>query len=66
MAIEMIPYLANCEMKHFIQVVSDKKLLKHLQKQVARLEAELRSPDPKSSPSIKSLLVEKDLKIQQV
>lgn len=31
--------------------------MKHLQKEVARLEAELRTPDPSS---------EKDLKIQQV
>lgn len=39
------------------QVVSDKQLVKHLQKEVARLEAELRTPDPKK---------EKDFKIQQV
>ncbi|KAA8541282.1 hypothetical protein F0562_025245 [Nyssa sinensis] len=38
-------------------VVSDKQLVKHLQKEVARLEAELRTPDP---------LHEKDLKIQQM
>ncbi|TQD90657.1 hypothetical protein C1H46_023804 [Malus baccata] len=38
-------------------VVSDKQLVKHLQKEVARLEAELRTPDP---------LREKELKIQQV
>ncbi|KAL4012645.1 hypothetical protein IC575_029754 [Cucumis melo] len=38
-------------------VVSDKQLVKHLQKEVARLEAELRTPDPKR---------EKDLKIQQM
>ncbi|XP_022736841.1 kinesin-like protein NACK1 [Durio zibethinus] len=38
-------------------VVSDKQLVKHLQKEVARLEAELRTPDPSS---------EKDLKIQQM
>ncbi|GKV43274.1 hypothetical protein SLEP1_g50588 [Rubroshorea leprosula] len=38
-------------------VVSDKQLVKHLQKEVARLEAELRTPDPSK---------EKDLKIQQM
>ncbi|TYI18272.1 hypothetical protein ES332_A07G077900v1 [Gossypium tomentosum] len=38
-------------------VVSDKQLVKHLQKEVARLEAELRTPD---------LSREKDLKIQQM
>ncbi|KAJ7975156.1 Kinesin-like protein [Quillaja saponaria] len=38
-------------------VVSDKQLVKHLQKEVARLEAELRTPDPPK---------EKDLKIQQM
>ncbi|KAB1212489.1 Kinesin-like protein NACK1 [Morella rubra] len=38
-------------------VVSDKQLVKHLQKEVARLEAELRTPDPAK---------EKDMKIQQM
>ncbi|GMP33009.1 hypothetical protein CsSME_00006518 [Camellia sinensis var. sinensis] len=38
-------------------VVSDKQMVKHLQKEVARLEAELRTPDP---------LNEKDRKIQQM
>ncbi|KAJ1430584.1 P-loop containing nucleoside triphosphate hydrolase [Sesbania bispinosa] len=38
-------------------VVSDKKLVKHLQKEVARLEAELQTPDQSR---------EKDLKIQQM
>ncbi|GMN46389.1 hypothetical protein TIFTF001_015580 [Ficus carica] len=38
-------------------VVSDKQLVKHLQKEVARLEAELRTPDPSR---------EKDLKIQKM
>ncbi|KAK2988576.1 hypothetical protein RJ640_001510 [Escallonia rubra] len=38
-------------------VVSDKQLVKHLQKEVARLEAELRTPDPAT---------EKDNKIQQM
>lgn len=43
--------------KNFDQVVPDKQLVKHLQKEVARLEAELRTPDPSN---------EKDWKIQQV
>ncbi|KAI8553262.1 hypothetical protein RHMOL_Rhmol05G0002000 [Rhododendron molle] len=47
-------------------VVADKKLVKHLQKEVARLEAELRSPEPSSSSCVKTLLMEKDLKIQQM
>ncbi|KAE8662086.1 Kinesin-like protein NACK1 [Hibiscus syriacus] len=38
-------------------VVSNKQLVKHLQKEVARLEAELRTPDPSR---------EKDLKIQEM
>ncbi|WVZ14830.1 hypothetical protein V8G54_012396 [Vigna mungo] len=38
-------------------VVSDKQLVKHLQKEVARLEAVLRTPDPSN---------EKDWKIQQM
>ncbi|KAM6569216.1 hypothetical protein CsatB_017201 [Cannabis sativa] len=38
-------------------VVSDKQLVRHLQKEVARLEAELRTPDPAR---------EKDMKIQQM
>ncbi|XP_015572973.1 kinesin-like protein NACK2 isoform X2 [Ricinus communis] len=46
-------------------VVADKSLVKHLQKEVARLEAELRSPEPSSS-CLKSILMEKDLKIEQM
>ncbi|XP_047339267.1 kinesin-like protein NACK1 [Impatiens glandulifera] len=42
---------------HVNMVVSDKQLVKHLQKEVARLEAELRIPD---------IANEKDLKIQQL
>ncbi|KAK4844775.1 hypothetical protein QYF36_024310 [Acer negundo] len=42
---------------HVNMVVSDKQLVKHLQKEVARLEAELRTPDPSR---------EKDMKIQQM
>ncbi|KAK3213324.1 hypothetical protein Dsin_018030 [Dipteronia sinensis] len=44
-------------------VVSDKRLVKHLQKEVARLEAVLRSPDPSC---LRSLLEEKESKIQQM
>ncbi|XP_038876532.1 kinesin-like protein NACK2 [Benincasa hispida] len=46
-------------------VVSDNRLLKHLQSEVARLEAELKSPEM-SSPCLQSLLLEKDKKIQQM
>jgi centromeric protein E len=48
----------------FIQVVSDKQLVKHLQTEVARLEAELRTPDRGSSTDI--LVMERDRKIRQV
>ncbi|PON66062.1 Kinesin-like protein [Parasponia andersonii] len=47
-------------------VVSDKRLVKHLQKEVARLEAELRSPEPSSFSCLRSLIAEKDLKIEQM
>ncbi|XP_057506273.1 kinesin-like protein NACK2 [Actinidia eriantha] len=47
-------------------VVADKKLVKHLQKEVARLEAELRSPEPSSSSCLRTQLMEKDMKIQQM
>ncbi|GAB4853690.1 Kinesin-like protein nack2 [Ancistrocladus abbreviatus] len=48
-------------------VVSDQQLVKHLQEEVARLEAELQSPEPSSSSScLRVLLREKDLKIQQM
>ncbi|XP_054820840.1 kinesin-like protein KIN-7B isoform X2 [Prosopis cineraria] len=47
-------------------IVSDKSLLKHLQKEVARLEEELRSPELTSSSCLRSLLAEKELKIQQM
>ncbi|CAK9159255.1 unnamed protein product [Ilex paraguariensis] len=47
-------------------VVAEKKLVKHLQKEVARLEAELQSPEPSSSSCLRSLLMEKDLKIRQM
>lgn len=47
-------------------VVSDKTLVRQLQKEVARLEGELRSPDLSSHSCIKSLLAEKELKIKQM
>ncbi|KAL0722492.1 hypothetical protein Bca4012_037091 [Brassica carinata] len=47
-------------------VVSEKLLLKHLQQKVAKLESELRSPESSSSTCLKSLLVEKEMKIQQM
>ncbi|KAK3013608.1 hypothetical protein RJ639_009311 [Escallonia herrerae] len=47
-------------------VVADKQLVKHLQNEVARLEAELRSPEPSSSLCLRSLLMEKEQKIQQM
>ncbi|KAI6679792.1 hypothetical protein NL676_033673 [Syzygium grande] len=46
--------------------ISEKKLVKHLQKEVARLEAELRSPDLSSSSRLTALLREKDMKIQEM
>ncbi|WCJ42859.1 Kinesin-like protein KIN-7B [Euphorbia peplus] len=46
-------------------VVADKSIVKQLQKEVARLEAELRSPELSSS-SLKTLLIEKDMKIEQM
>lgn len=48
------------------QVVTDQQLVKHLQQEVARLEAELKSPVPTSSSALKALLVEKNVKIQKV
>ncbi|KAI3443509.1 hypothetical protein Pfo_000174 [Paulownia fortunei] len=47
-------------------VVEKKQLVKQLQQEVARLEAELRSPEPSASSCLRSLLREKDLKIQQM
>ncbi|CBI25138.3 unnamed protein product, partial [Vitis vinifera] len=57
--------ISDKELTH-LQVVPGKKLVKHLQKEVARLEAELRSPEPSSFACLRTLLMEKDLKIQQV
>ncbi|KAK1643914.1 hypothetical protein QYE76_061719 [Lolium multiflorum] len=45
-------------------VISDKQLVKHLQTEVARLEAELRTPDRAGSSEI--LIMEKDEKIRQL
>ncbi|XP_020099000.1 kinesin-like protein KIN-7A [Ananas comosus] len=45
-------------------VVSDKQLVKHLQKEVARLEAELRTPE--SSSCSETLLMEKEMKIKKM
>ncbi|KAM6583673.1 hypothetical protein CsatB_010675 [Cannabis sativa] len=47
-------------------VVADKRLVKHLQKEVARLEAELRSPEPFSFSCLRSVIAEKDMKIEQM
>ncbi|KAH8510634.1 hypothetical protein H0E87_008250 [Populus deltoides] len=48
-------------------VMSDKALVKHLQKEVARLESELRSPAPASSTcDYVSLLRKRDLQIQKM
>ncbi|KAJ4831196.1 Kinesin-like protein nack2 [Turnera subulata] len=51
---------------HVNMVVSEKRLVKHLQKEVARLEAELRSPEPSSASHLKSLLMEKNIKIEKM
>lgn len=40
--------------------------MKHLQQEVARLEAELRSPEPSAHSCLRSLIEEKDMKIQEV
>ncbi|XP_068641151.1 kinesin-like protein NACK1 [Aristolochia californica] len=47
-------------------VVSEKQLVKQLQKEVARLEAELRTPEPSSASCSEVLIKEKDLKIQEM
>ncbi|XWS70127.1 hypothetical protein CRYUN_Cryun03dG0022500 [Craigia yunnanensis] len=51
---------------HVNMVISDKRLVKHLKKEVARLEAKLQSPEPSSASCLKSLLMEKELKIQEM
>lgn len=47
-------------------VVADKQMVKHLQKEVTRLKAELLSPEPSSSKCLRSLLLEKEQKIEQM
>ncbi len=47
-------------------MVSDKVLVKQLQKEVARLEAELRIPEGNENCSSDALLHAKDLQIQKV
>lgn len=48
-------------------VMSDKALVKHLQKELARLESELRTPGPTSSSfDYGSLIRKKDLQIEKV
>ncbi|XP_019054129.1 PREDICTED: kinesin-like protein NACK1 isoform X2 [Nelumbo nucifera] len=47
-------------------VVSDKQLVIHLQKEVARLEAELRTPEPSARLDSDALSKEKDLKIHEM
>lgn len=48
-------------------VMSDKALVKHLQKELARLESELRTPAPTSSTvDYPTMLRKKDLQIQKV
>lgn len=48
-------------------VMSDKALVKHLQKELARLESELRTPGPASSTfDYAALLRKKDLQIEKV
>ncbi|CAA6671336.1 unnamed protein product [Spirodela intermedia] len=47
-------------------LVSDKQLVKHLQKEVARLEAELRTPEPSASSTSDAILMEKELQIRKM
>ncbi|KAJ0962908.1 hypothetical protein J5N97_028030 [Dioscorea zingiberensis] len=51
---------------HVNMVVSDKQLVKQLQKEVARLEAELRTPELSGSSCSEALLMEKELKIKKM
>ncbi|XP_039144180.1 kinesin-like protein KIN-7A [Dioscorea cayenensis subsp. rotundata] len=51
---------------HVNMVVSDKQLVKQLQKEVARLEAELRTPELSGSSCSEALLKEKELKIKKM
>lgn len=47
-------------------VMSDKALVKHLQKELARLESELRSPHSTASSHYEALLRTKNVQIQKV
>ncbi|XP_052202070.1 kinesin-like protein KIN-7E isoform X2 [Diospyros lotus] len=47
-------------------VMSDKALVKHLQKELARLENELRTPAPSSTCNCAALLRKKDLQIEKL
>jgi centromeric protein E len=47
-------------------VMSDKALLKHLQRELARLENELKVPEPASCTSHAEALREKDAQIKKV
>ncbi|KAL4563733.1 hypothetical protein LXL04_027778 [Taraxacum kok-saghyz] len=47
-------------------VVGEKQMVKHLQEEVTRLKAELLTPDTSSSKSLRTLLMEKEQKIQQM
>lgn len=62
----MIGPVCHFYVESICQVVAEKQLVRHLQKEVARLNAELQSPEPTSSSHIRSLLMEKDRKIHQV
>ncbi|CAI0448134.1 unnamed protein product [Linum tenue] len=47
-------------------IISDKKLVKHLQQEVARLAAELQTPETSSVAQLKNSLVQKNLKIEKL
>ncbi|KAL2936487.1 Kinesin-like protein NACK2 [Bienertia sinuspersici] len=47
-------------------VVSDQQLVKQLQQEVARLEAELHSPEPASASALKALLIKKNVTIEKM
>ncbi|KAL0926639.1 hypothetical protein M5K25_002877 [Dendrobium thyrsiflorum] len=47
------------------QVVSEKQLVKQLQREVARLEAELRTPEHSASSNSEAILMEKEMQIKK-
>ncbi|KAE8710453.1 ATP binding microtubule motor family protein isoform 2 [Hibiscus syriacus] len=51
---------------HVNMIVSDKRLVKRLQKEVAKLEARLRTPESTSASCLQSLLMEKEMKILEM